>query len=339
MLVLADILKRSNNNFDLVRLIAALLVIFSHSFYIFKSEYAEPVEPVLHETAGILAVYIFFFLSGIFITGSFDNKSHLAFVWQRIFRIWPALILCTLLTVFLPGLLLTTLPAKAYLSDIGTWKFLGSNILLYNVNSHRLPGLFLSNNYGSAVNGSLWTLPYEVGCYCFIFILGLAGGLKDRRVLVAIFTVIIVIILLGKGGYAGFLSMPWTLFFLMGSLAYLYRGILPIDYRPGVLLILLSYLSYGFAWFPPVFYLTLFYNTMVAGSSSLFKRVKLPGDYSYGMYLFGFPVQQTIACLYPELGAYNSLLLVLPIVLTCAILSWHFVEYPLIKYARKLSAA
>jgi peptidoglycan/LPS O-acetylase OafA/YrhL len=334
MPVLENILKRSNNNFDLIRLIAALFVIFSHSFIIFKGAYSEPVDTIVHETAGTLAVYIFFFLSGIFITGSFVGKNHTAFILQRVFRIWPALIFCTLLTVFLPGLLLTTLPAKAYLTDINTWKFLFSNIILYNVNSHRLPGLFLSNHFGSAVNGSLWTLPYEVGCYCLVFLFGIAGGMRHRLVLIAILLIVLILIITRKGEYAGFLTMPIRLFFIAGSLTYLYREALPVDYRLGLIMIVGCWLSYNTGLFYPVFYLTLIYNTFVLGSSNLFKSLKLPGDYSYGIYIFGFPVQQTINCLYPEIGPYNSLILVIPIVLVCAIVSWHLIEYPSIKYAR-----
>src|SRR5581483_1550015 len=117
MKTLDTVLKRSHNNFDLIRLIAALMVVFGHSFDLFKSYgYHDPVNAAVHESPGTLAVYIFFFLSGIFITQSFLNKkNHLSFARMRLFRIWPGLIVCTLFTVFIIGTTLTDLPIGQYL--------------------------------------------------------------------------------------------------------------------------------------------------------------------------------------------------------------------------------
>src|ERR1700744_32042 len=117
MKVLDTVLKRENNNFDLIRLLAALMVLLFHTFYLFKDH-----EPHTHSSAllsgesiGGLAVYIFFFLSGMFITSSFINsRSNYAFGLMRIFRLWPALIACVILTVFIAGPLVSTYSPKAY---------------------------------------------------------------------------------------------------------------------------------------------------------------------------------------------------------------------------------
>lgn len=70
-IVLADILPRDKNAFDLVRLFAAVAVIFGHSFYIFPTGgYSEPVTQLIQKNySGTLAVGVFFFLSGILVTG------------------------------------------------------------------------------------------------------------------------------------------------------------------------------------------------------------------------------------------------------------------------------
>jgi peptidoglycan/LPS O-acetylase OafA/YrhL len=74
-LTLGHAIDRKNNNFNVIRLLAAILVIFGHSFYLFPTGgYNEPLVGLLKGNyTGILAVYIFFFLSGIFIVSSFVN--------------------------------------------------------------------------------------------------------------------------------------------------------------------------------------------------------------------------------------------------------------------------
>ena len=337
MTTLETVIKRSNNNFDLIRLIAALMVIFGHSFDLFNSNgYYDPVKAVVKESSGTLAVYIFFFMSGIFITGSFINKKdHTSFIQMRVFRIWPALIACTLLAVFFIGVILTTLPLKQYIGNPDTWKFLFSNILLYNVTSHRLPGLFIANHFGSAVNGSLWTLPFEVKCYCIVFISGLAGFLRSKTFIVSFFLVLVFTLVL-QPNYLTVLGGKLVLFFTAGMLLYIYKHRFLVDYRISLLLIISCFCVYGTWFFQPLFYLALPYTALVLGASSVFKKIKLPGDYSYGIYIYGFLIQQVLANLFPGLNSYYSLLLTLPIVIPLGILSWHLIEYPAIEYGKKL---
>ena len=124
---LEQAIRRENNNFDLVRLIAALAVIFGHSFYLFPTNgYKEPISIILkNDYSGSLAVYVFFFLSGIFITSSFDkSNSPVKFVIARAFRIWPALIVCILLTVFVIGPIFTNQSLANYFSAHQTWRYL-----------------------------------------------------------------------------------------------------------------------------------------------------------------------------------------------------------------------
>jgi peptidoglycan/LPS O-acetylase OafA/YrhL len=338
MTTLEKVVKRSNNNFDLIRLIAALMVVFAHSFDLFRNlGYQDPARFFTGESMGTLAVYLFFFLSGIFITASFiSKKSHFSFVMMRLFRIWPGLIFCTIVTVFIIGALLTSLPLQEYLRDIATWKFLFSDILLYNVDSHRLPGLFLSNHFGSAVNGSLWTLPLEVKCYCMVFLIGIIGAFKYKKVLLVVFAVLVITF---PFRYITLLSSPQVLFFAAGMICYLFNKILIIDYRISLLLIALCFLGYHTFLFHYIFYITLPYVALSMGGSDFFKKIRLPGDYSYGIYIYGFVVQQTAANVFPSLNSFTSLPVVLPAVLILAALSWHFIEKPSIALGKKLSGS
>src|SRR5476651_590052 len=100
MKTLDTVLKRENNNFDFIRLLASLMVVYGHSFTLFNnSGYHEPFKVLLKtDYSGSLAVYVFFALSGCFITGSFlSGKGYWHFIRMRLFRIWPALITCIVL--------------------------------------------------------------------------------------------------------------------------------------------------------------------------------------------------------------------------------------------------
>src|ERR1700754_722361 len=111
-LTLEQAIDRENNNFNLIRLLASLLVIFGHSFYLFPTNgYHEPISGLFKgDYTGSIAVYIFFFLSGIFIVASFVNsKTFFRFIIMRVFRIYPALIICNIITVFIVGAIFTTL--------------------------------------------------------------------------------------------------------------------------------------------------------------------------------------------------------------------------------------
>lgn len=334
---LAQVLKRNNNNFDLVRLIASLMVVFSHSFDLFESgNFHDPLKVLSGTSSGTLAVRIFFFLSGLFIAGSFLNTSRLSFIAHRIFRIWPALIICVFLSVFVLGSLATTLPFPDYISAAGTWKFLFSEMFLYHVTTHFLPGVQFPNYFVYAINGSLWTLPYEVRCYFLVFAGGIIGVFGNKIFMTLVF-------LLAAADFAwlhldvpGFLDDTIVLLFIAGATVYMYKDVIVMDVRISLLLILLAVLSYSTVFFYLILYAAIMYCVLVIGSSALFKAFKLPGDYSYGMYIFSFPMQQAIVKLFPQLNAYAGLAVTLPLVGILAVASWHFIENPAINYGKRL---
>ncbi|MDX9964219.1 acyltransferase family protein [Desulfobacter postgatei] len=162
-----------DNNFNLIRFIAAFLVLFGHSFPIVNGpKLVEPLQNAIHMTWGAIAVDIFFVISGFLIAGSFfSRKKIIVFLWARILRIYPALIINILFCVFVVGLFFTNIPATDYLAQTGTYKYLIRNVtLLWGGVNHHLPGVFIDNPVAKAVNGSLWTLPYEIKMYGLLLI-------------------------------------------------------------------------------------------------------------------------------------------------------------------------
>jgi peptidoglycan/LPS O-acetylase OafA/YrhL len=84
------------------------------------------------------------------------------------------------------------------------------------------------------------------------------------------------------------------------------------------------------------FYITLAYVVLYLGSSRWFRYLKLPGDYSYGIYIYGFLVQQVFAQFLPQLSAVMSLVVTIPAVVLVSVLSWHGVEHSAIGFGKKL---
>lgn len=336
MQTLDTVIIRGNNNFGLIRLITASLVILNHSTAIFPNGYHTP------ET-GYLRLWIFFFLSGLFITSSFSNsKTYSSFVIMRICRLWPALIVCTFLTVFLMGPIVTSVSLEQYFKSDLTWKYLLSNSVIFNI-KYFLPGVFTANYFREVVNNPLWTIPMELKCYGIIFVLGFLGFFKRKWTVLLGFGIIIMYLFNTKMNFWEITSNSIVLYilFMLGSISYFFRKYIYIDYRISVLLLsvlsVVYYFSFSEILLVPITQLALIYTSLTLGASSVFKKIKLPGDYSYGMYIYGFLVQQTIAHYLPQISALASVVLTMPILVVLGAISWHLIENPSLKFGKRLA--
>lgn len=176
-ITVASLLQRGNNNLDLVRIFAALMVIWSHAYAINNN--GKLIEPISwltgKQTGGSIAVYVFFFISGMLVTNSLLTKKNIAeFILSRFCRIIPALAFLLLTTALIIGPLVTSLTISEYFSSTQWHQYITNNLLMNTQFS--LPGVFQNNSYPISVNGSLWTIRYEVLCYIilpFLFILRL----------------------------------------------------------------------------------------------------------------------------------------------------------------------
>lgn len=160
------------NNFDALRLLAATVVVYGHAFPLTKT--AQVV--ILGNSVESLAVKVFFVISGYLISESWLRDPQInRFLIRRALRIFPALIVVVLLSVLVLGPLATTLSIAGYFGNISVLMYL-KNIFLYPV--YYLPGVFQSNPYPIAVNGSLWSLPVEFSMYLLtpLLLLNVGGG-------------------------------------------------------------------------------------------------------------------------------------------------------------------
>jgi peptidoglycan/LPS O-acetylase OafA/YrhL len=292
------------NNFDAIRIAMALLVVWSHSFALYFG--TEANEPLSVLTAGVanagnIAVDVFFIVSGFLIIKSFErSRSYWSFLKKRIARIVPGFIVATSLCAFV---LLPVLGSTHY--TIGsTVKTLGLNLLLQGWFVNSAP--FVSNRVPS-LNGSLWSIPFEFWCYLGVLAYGILKG--GKAFLVAVLVIVIALDVwtnaTGKQWGGGIITqvVGWpnlwfrmAPYFMAGMLAHVYRDFIP---RSGwivlislALLVICARLSplTAKALLPLVLgYAVLYY----AFSRQLFQAAKY-GDFSYGTYLYAFPIQQLI---------------------------------------------
>lgn len=340
---LESILPRDKNNFDLIRMFAAMSVILGHSFALYPTGgWRDPLGQVFEFTySGSVAVDIFFFLSGILVAASFcQSRSLVRYVVMRASRILPGLTVCLLFTVLVVGTLVTTKTTADYFGADETRWYVLKNIQLQKM-VNRLPGVFEFNHYRLSINGSLWTLPIEIRCYAMVFLFGVIGGFRNAKWSVLLALLLAALAFVYTDTFRIFrvydeINIRLPLIFCLGMLCYAHRSSIRIDWRVSfvALIVALSFRStlIGVA----ASYLFFINTVLVLGGADFLRRVKSPGDYSFGIYVYGWVIQQCVASRFPELESYPSLLLTLPLSVVAGVLSWHFIELPAMNLARHL---
>jgi peptidoglycan/LPS O-acetylase OafA/YrhL len=285
---------------------------------------------------------MFFALSGFLVAGSLTrSKTIVSFLYLRVIRIFPALVVEVTLSAIVLGSLFTTHTFADYVRD-GEFRRYFLNI--FGDIHYTLPGVFSGNPLPSQVNAQLWTIPYELKCYIVAALVGLVG-IRRRRGLFLFSVLALQLVIAQRMLVYGILktAVPGNvlvLCFLFGVTIYLYRDKVyysgKIALFAGALCLGLLYSSYGGYFVAlPVAYITVYLGLQNP------KNFGLPrgGDYSYGIYLYGFPIQQAVAALgeWTHSAAVN-LILSLPVIAMVASLSWHLVERPALS-ARTLQPA
>ncbi len=324
------------NNFNLLRIAAAGAVLVSHAYPICLGPGSvEPLDRLLGMSLGTLAVTAFFAISGYFISQSFQNRrSVVEFLASRVLRIYPGLLAVLLLTTILLGPAFTRIDLAYYFSDQRTLLYVPNNLRLWRL-QYELPGVFSNNPYPGVVNGSLWTLAYEVACYTIVAIVGKLG-LTSNNVRFAWFLAtyatfyIAALPVLGDPDHlilvknVHLLSLP----FLIGMTLFQFRQKIRFNFRTLSALFAASMISYHSPWFHEIFLFAWSYTILYLGFFKckpllIYNRL---GDYSYGMYIYAFPVEQAVAALYGGCTPITMIALSLPPTLALATFSWHFVE-------------
>lgn len=289
------------NNLNFIRLVAAVLVIASHSFALRFGMGGFAYEPLSVFTRGALsmgglAVGFFFLYGGFLIARSAEcHPSAKDYFKRRITRIFPELIVAVLLCAFVLGPILSRLTPVDYFLSPQTYLYL-LNALLIPV--HDLPGVFEGNVCQHVVNGSLWTLPVEFACYALVFF-SLKITRFDRKRFAWLF-------LPFSGVLASYVCVIYpsfatvmrpTFLYFIGMACYVYRGAIRIsNVHAGVASILFLVLCpLGLADFAMLtcFPIIALWLAFYARRPKWTQELNIP-DFSYSLYLWGWPVGQIL---------------------------------------------
>lgn len=318
------------NNFDFLRIAAALLVMYSHQYAL--QGLVEPFPPLPHMSWGGFGVLMFFSISGFLVAKSWcDDPRPIQFLARRFLRIWPALAVVVALSVFVLGPSISDLTLSNYWTSRDTWTYLAT--LKVFVIKFNLPGVFAHNPLPDAVNGSLWTIPIEVRCYLVLMILGWVGALKMPWLMAcATLTIAFVTFAWLEPGLRKERNWSYELgiFFAAGAVLYLIRGF----WTRHVKQIFFVVSAGGFSlwlggWSYAAIFLVLPFAVVAFGNAStpVIRSFGRFGDPSYGLYIYAFPIQQLIVQLTSNhTGVYASLSVAVSATVCVAYCSWHFVE-------------
>lgn len=341
--------KGSKNHCYILRIIAALLVFYTHGREFYGYGEDELVYLTLKYTShrqgfGSLGFGIFFVLSGFLITQSFERCNSLKkYAIRRIMRIYPLMLLCILFTMFVIGSIATTLSLNDYFTNIAMWQY-SFNMLLPTIDN-QLPGVFTSNPVHS-VNGSLWTLGIEIILYCLVALLGIAGFLNQRLfwIIPCLFAALFLVndilwqrppIIVAHGFLPSFGVTKVMLLFMLGAALYVYRDKIPASSLLCVLCALITILGL-FIEFSMIISLIAFSYVVIFVAFLPAKRYYGKQDLSYGIYITHLLVMQSMITVLPS-KLTLWLYLALCLLFTCfiAFLSWRYIEKPSIEKAKK----
>lgn len=319
--------------FELLRLAAAVFVVFSHCYPLTGQDAREPLSSLTTGGAGFgeVAVYVFFAISGYLVTQSWmRDASPARFMMRRALRIFPALAFVIVASLALVGSLTTTLSLSDYFSKYEARAYL-AKILIYPT-QYGLPGVFERNPFPGVVNGSLWSLRLEFAFYIVVAVLGVLGFLRSRLANVAlaavclIMSVIVTQTTLLNGlpflRQSAVLFLNGAPFFIGAALA---QGSLDSTLICGAAAFLVS-LAVLFIATPAFKFLLIVAVPFVVILAGRYSKVDLRGDYSYGIYLWSFPVQQSVVHFAPTIQPIELFAIAAPIIFVFAFISWHLVE-------------
>lgn len=340
---LSELSKDRNNNLDIMRFFAAVCVIISHSIPLSKGEeYADFISVYTSGSLSIggIAVGIFFVAGGFLISKSMERvKTAKDFFSSRCIRIFPPLIFVILISVFVLGPVLTQLPLVSYFINKNTYLYL-INMILIPV--HALPGVFENNIYPEVVNGPLWTLPVEFICYILRFLAFKTKFFNKKNYLytIPLATVICALVLYLNNSFFTSVIRPVLLFYI-GFGMYVLRDYIKLSAKYNflaiIIFILLLVMKCDFLAMILIFPYIVFY--LAYGCKYKFSNFSRYGEFSYGMYLWGWPIGQTV-CMFAG-GHMNWILnavIVSVIAILFGVISYYAIDRNVNKIYKKIMA-
>ena len=330
-------LARKKDNFLMLRIIAAVMVIYGH---------APHLAPAVNDVdifvrfgwghySGDLAVDAFFLISGFLVTGSYIRQDSLyKFAKARFFRVFPAFFINVTILALVYGAIFTTDTLNNYFHSMGTWDYIFTNLQYKSDMIWNLPGVFEHGMKTATINGSQWTLPAEVRMYVLLGVLGGTGLLLLKRLAALVLLAFIVIGFVHPEFFP--LHPDWFRlggFFTLGVLCYLYKESITVRLDLIVALLLLAVLTRHLSTY--VFTFPLAVAAVVFAIAYFlppFVFLERYGDPSYGIYLWGWPVQQLVAYALPAAGLYLHVTLAIIISFLIGYISWNFFERHMLRF-------
>ncbi len=323
------------NNFDALRLFAALLVVFGHAFTLT----GEAGPSFAGNGVATIGVKIFFVVSGYLVAASWARDPDFGrYMQRRLLRIMPAMIAVVLLTVFVLGPEMTNLSLAQYFSHPETLAYLGNLLFHY---AFALPGVLAGNQPPVEVNGSLWSLPAEFSMYlllpALVWFCAKAGGKQLFAAIALLFALTSPVLVRALPGIDdtliyGTRAWAWmsvTPFFLLGACYALCGWQRFLDARIAALFLLALAASHAAPLIEEWLLLAaLPYIVLAFGCASAkgLKGATRFGDLSYGIFLYAYPIQQVLVTAKLPGGAWLNFAMAAPIAAICAFASWHLVE-------------
>lgn len=346
---LSSIVHRGGNNFDLIRLITASMVVISHAFVIVTGTGEdEPLASVSVYTLAQHAVNVFFFLSGVLVSASLERSSSVSrFLYSRFLRIFPGLFVCILLVTFLMGPLVTKLNFQDYFSSATTIQYVFKTLFL-TTGIAELPGVFGELPMRGQINIPLWSLKYEMMCYAALAVLGALGiWRRDHLFWCFIGSLFLVYGILETrhtkvdDHVALDQLLRFGLCFFLGATAYKARELLPLSPLLALAFIILLLASRNTPIEEIVSYFAVGYLVLYLASIPIdwLRKITSKADLSYGIYIYGWPIGQVVLLIEPAMGP--ILLAVISLILASLLagLSWRFVEKPALRFKQSINVA
>ncbi len=331
---LADYAAEPENNYQLLRFLAALMVLYGHSYALtaLRRSHDLVVRYLGFTYSGAIGVDIFFVVSGFLVTGSYLARRDIVdFMKSRVLRIFPGLGVCLLSTGLILGAVVTALPLARYFTDSGLYVYLANFFLVHL--EFNLPGAFL-HQPSQAANGPLWTLPVEFGLYLCVAVLGFMGYMFIRRIYGWLVLVVCagfyVLSIHGLLFADGMHHLHLVYLFAAGSLLKVYADRIPMNnWVMGVMTLIAAGLYFvrgnALEYFFDVWLVYAVFWFAYIPNLHFYNRV---GDYSYGLYIYAYPIQQTLRYYFPDILPLQLFAAASVATLVCAMLSWHLVEHP-----------
>ncbi|MBB5462863.1 acyltransferase [Paraburkholderia sp. Cpub6] len=328
---------RHDNNFDFLRVAAALAVLISH------------VRP-LHDNTfplgdlGAVGVFAFFSMSGYLVSASWERDPHAGrFLSRRALRIFPGLAAAIAFAAFVVGPLVTNLSFGDYIRSPLLLQYCRS-ILLYPM-SFSLPGVFADNPFRDNVNGSLWTLPMEVFLYGSVMAISLTLRSSQARIAALASLLALCYGLEIRQASGIVLTMPTQELyrcassFIVGALLWQLRDDFRLpdwSWMPIVVFLLAVHATAVEVW-SLILLVPLATVSFANASYGFIRRAGRFGDVSYGLYVYAFLIQQTLMHYFPSIGVNRFFVWSAALSAMAGFASWHLIEKRAIKLKGTLS--